>query len=534
VGQGDRQSRTNANILKLLKEARNEIAVPGACSKSSSSYLRLSNHLHKIVSLMTVPLIQNLIHSLREDDREHVQLYAHSVIPLTASCKPETFEYLKEKLLHMTYKVDEIEEVIGHLRSVYPCLGLSCSDIGIHLTEVTPDSQCQDPPALRSLAGYTPMYPVTNFAQLDLDMREIDIMLQMDAFDAAATLYTDGKHASQQLHDGTMSLFHLGSSPQRTMVPEFDAFLRYYDSLYDDPSVYADHIIRTALNGTGYRWTIDQRRVVALKSMQVLVMYFTTLEPLYEALVTCENGDPSGDQWDQAAAFWLGSMEATEANATQSPVGYFYYELAQEHCREFGTCTPDGSNAQVNERLLSLWFSGRGAISSGSCSIARDVISKISKLLLVPVVQGALSSAVHLQASASKKTLDMARADAFVYSRALLPLVASVNPDAAKVIDAQLGFPGPSSSQRTAINVFSAFADVYVGLGIDCVLIGTINGFDACHGGRISKPKKRKWIGLGIMMLLVTLCALALYRRHRKVVKRLPENNPRFLIPETG
>jgi hypothetical protein len=227
-------------------------------------------------------------------------------------------------------------------------------------------------------------------------------------------------------------------------------------------------------------------------------------------------------------------MEATEANATQSPVGYFYYELAQEHCREFGTCTPDGSNAQVNERLLSLWFSGRGAISSGSCSIARDVISKISKLLLVPVVQGALSSAVHLQASASKKTHDMARADAFVYSRALLPLVASVNPDAAKVIDAQLGFPGPSSSQRTAINVFSAFADVYVGLGIDCVLIGTINGFDACHGGRISKPKKRKWIGLGIMMLLVTLCALALYRRHRKVVKRLPENSPRFLIPEMG
>ena len=535
MGKGAAHSRTNTNILNLFNEANNEMSLPGACTgTSSTSYTRLSNYVHKIVSLMTVPLIQKLIHSLRENDRERVKIYSYAVVPLTAGCNPEAFAYLNKQLLQMKYKNSDVDDVINRLRSVYPCLGLSCDDIGIHVTEAaSPDLQCQDPPVLTSLAGYVPTYPVGNFAMLDLDVRHMDILLQMGAFEAAETMYTYGKHGSLPGQEGTMSLYELATSKQRSMVPDFDEFLRYYGSTYENASMYADDIIRAALNGTEYLWTVEQRHVVAIKSIQVLVMYFGALEPLYEAIVTCENGDPSGDQWDQGAALWVGSLKDTESDAAINPKGYFYYDLAQEHCREFGTCEPDGSSSPINDKLLALWFTGRSAISRGGCSTARDVVQKISKLLLVPVVQGVLSSSIHLQRH-SKKTVDVDRAIAFVYSRAVLPLVASVDADVAKLIDSHLGFPAPLSSRRTAEQVFSALAQVYSEMGIDCRLIGTMDGFNACHGGKIPSPAKWIWATLGSLLLLVAVGGGAVYMRHRKVVKRLPENNPRFIIPVTG
>ena len=533
MGKGAAHSRTNTNILNLFNEAKNDMALPGACL-GTTSYLRLSNYVQKIVSLMTVPLVQKLIHNLRENDRERVKIYSYAVVPLTAGCNPEAFAYLNKQLLQMKYKNSDVDEVIIQLRRVYPCLGLSCDDVGTHVTEAsTPDLQCQDPPVLTSLAGYVSTYPVGNFAMLDLDMLQMDKLLEMGAFEAAETIYTYGKHGSLPGQEATMSLHGLATSKQRSMVPDFDEFLRYYGSLYDNASMYADDIIRAALNGTEYQWTVEQRHVVAIKSMQVLVMYFGALEPLYEAIVTCENGDPSGDQWDQGAALWVGSLKDAESDAAYNPKGYFYFDLAQEHCREFGTCEPDGSSSPINDKLLALWFTGRSAISRGSCSTARDVVQKISKLLLVPVLQGALSSSIHLQRH-SKKTVDVDRANAFVYSRALLPLVASVDADVAKLLDSHLGFPAQLSSRGTAEQVFSALAQVYSDMGIDCRLIGTMDGFNACHGGRVPSPVKWIWATLGSLLVLVAIGGGAVYIRHREVVKRLPENNPRFVMPVTG
>lgn len=540
MGLGAAQSRTNTNILMYFNAAKDEMALPGACSENPSSYLRLSNHVHRIVSLMAVPLIQTLVDSLWSNDRDRVEIYSSAFVPLTASCNPETFQYLKEKLLSMTYNVAEIDTIVEQLQSTYPCLGLTCSDVGVHASIAMTGAsslQCQDPQESQSLAAgiYQPFHSVASFAQLDLDMRQMDILLQMEAFNATKTLYTYGRHSPLSLDaDGTVSLFQLASSSQRHLVPEFELFIRYYRNMYEDPSTYADQIIRSALNATsGYQWTPKQRTIIAMKSMQVLVMYFATLEPLYEAVESCLSGDNSGGEelWDQGAAFWIGSLAGGSGpNATQSHGGgYFLLDLAREHCQEFGTCLPDGFNAEINDQLLSLWYAGRGALSN-SCSTARATIAEISNLLLIPILQGALSSAVHLHDEAANN-----RAQAYVYSRALLPFVASVNTDAAKVINQHLGFPGPSSTRHTVDQVFTAFAEVYNDLNIDCTLIGTIDGLNPCDG---AKPMSSiwKWVGiaLGGAIALCAMCACLKFRRKAKVTKRLPENNPRFVFPETG
>ncbi len=533
-----RQSRTNTNILQLFNKAKHKISLPGACSDNPSSYLHLSRIVNKITSLMAVPLIQSLIHNLRNDDRARVKLYAHSVIPLMAGCSPDGFKYLEEKLLNMTYKVAEIDDIIFNIRNSYPCLGLSCSDIGIHTSESNDAKlQCQDPDELSLFAGYKAKYQVNDFAKLDLDVRELDILLSMKAYDAADNLYTYGKH-SNSISDGSLSLFHLATTQDREMVPSYDAFVRYYRNQYDDPSLYADHIIRAALANTGDKqWNDAQRRIIVLKSAQVLIMYFSALQPLYEAAANCGSSedrmlDDFGDLWDQGAAFMIGSIEGTKTNGTHD--GYMLYDLAQEYCKEFGTCLPDKTGVVVNDRLISLLYTGRGALLSNSCGTVRKAVNGISSLLLIPMIQGALSSALKISKSRGAEA-DVHRAEAYVYSRALLPLVAAVDWGASQKIDTFLGFPGPSSTRQTVSEVFLAFAKVYPGMNVDCEMIGTIDGNDPCHGVVYEQGMNQLlWIILGSVLGFCVLCTCVFYLRSRKETRRLPENNPRFIIPETG
>jgi hypothetical protein len=151
------QSRTNTNILRLFNEAKHEILLPGACSESPSTFIRLRRTVDQLVSQMAIPLIQGLINSLRLNDRDRVKLYAHAVIPMIAGCRPSSFIYLKDKLINLNYNVIEVDDIVDRLRGVYHCLGLQCADIGVHDSEKTDElPECEDVEILHSLAGYKP------------------------------------------------------------------------------------------------------------------------------------------------------------------------------------------------------------------------------------------------------------------------------------------------------------------------------------------------------------------------------------------
>lgn len=520
------QSRTNTNILKLVNEAKQEISLPGACSESPSSYLHLTRMTNDILSLMAVPLIQSLIHALREDDTARVQLFAQAVVPLTAGCGPGPFEYLKEKLLTSFNGAVEVEDIINAIRETYPCLGLTCDDIGVHTSEMTDESkQCKDPNTMTSMAGYNPASDVGEFSQLDLDIRQLDILLEMKAYAAAENLYNYGKHTGG-VDVGGLSLFQLASSQERKIVPEYDKFVRYYGKEYADPSLYADHIIRSAFENAGGQWSDEQRRIIVLKSAQVMVMYFGALQYIYNAVSECQaSANGFSDEWDRGAALLIGSLEGTARNGTQN--GYMFYDLMQEHCLAFGTCS-------INEKLISLLYTGRGAAQSNSCSFIRKVADDIAKLLQIPIIQGALHAATFL--SESTDDSDLLRAEGYVYSHAILPLVASADSGASQTIKEYLGFSPPSSPRRTASQVFSAFAEAYPEMNIDCKLIGTINGNDPCNGVEYDDGiSNLVWIIGGSILGVCMLCFCFLIRRRRQEqTSKLPENNPRFMRPVTG
>jgi len=523
INQGG-QSRTNTNILKSFNEAKNEVSLPNACSESKSTYTRLRNIVNRLIPQMTIPIIQGLIHSLRSNNHERVKIYAHAFVPLVAACSPSLFDALKEKLLlSADFNVVDVESIIDLIRKSYSCFGLKCDDIGVHETEISETApKCTDPDMDAHLAGYRPSTDVREYSQLDLDIREMDVLLQMKAYDAVDEIYTYGKHARKS----GISLGQFATSKHRSIVPEYDAFVRYYGQ-----DTYADDIIRTALNTLESTWTDEQRRMVVVKSSQVLVMYFAVLQNAYEAVADCNANrlDPAGsnDAWDRAAALLVGSLEGTKKNGTVE--GYMLYDLAQDYCVEFGTCRDSTSMVDVNEELVSLFYTGRGSSVSNSCRALEKAADEISSLLLIPIIQGALSTSRILSNGENLQT----RAEAYVYSRALAPLIRKRR--AAEDLDQYLGMTAPKDQRHTAKETYSALADAYPAMNVDCEMIGTEqSGYDPCAG--VVYLSNYTWVFVGVtigLILILSLFCFFYIRRRRRRRAMLPENNP-DLIPSTG
>ena len=154
---GTGQTRTNTNILRLFSEAKNELSLPNACSASGTTFNKLSLTINKIISQMTIPLIQGLIQNLRVNDRDRVKVYGTAFVPMVAACNATAFSYLRDKVMNLNYNVVEIDAIIETVRSTYPCLRLQCDDIGVYVSDVTDTAPpCQDPDLLTPLAGYKP------------------------------------------------------------------------------------------------------------------------------------------------------------------------------------------------------------------------------------------------------------------------------------------------------------------------------------------------------------------------------------------
>lgn len=149
------------------------------------------------------------------------------------------------------------------------------------------------------------------------------------------------------------------------------------------------------------------------------------------------------------------------------------------------------------------------------------------------MIQGALLSATKLSQS-NVDDANLLRAEGYVYSQATLPLVNDANQNAAKTIKTYMGMSAPSSTSSTASEVFSAYANVYPEMGVDCELIGVTSGNNACTGVVYDDGASLVWIIVGVVLGLCVCCSGAWYCRSRKKVAKLPENNPKFVASENG
>lgn len=508
------QSTVNIKIISLLNDAKNEISYPGACTTNNDSYKRLRSIAHKIISQMTVPLIQNLIYNLAENDRERVQLYAQAFVPLTAACNPGNFEFLRDKLMVEQYNVVDVDNIIRVIESTYQCLGLSCDDIGVFNDY---GGDCVGTPELNPLAGYIPQTDVRKIAALDLDIQAIQIFMKERAYDAVRDYYTLGRHASitTRIGDEVFSLKDLATTSTRQIVPSFEYFKNYFGAEVDeieDAADYADHMITMALDTDKLSLASpEQRTEIVVKTSQYMVVYMAALEAMYEAIDDCRSNDSqrkanAANEWDKAAAYLIGSLEGTESGGTDR--GLMMYSLANKRCEQFNRCENDGT-AELNSLLIDLLYAGRGETMGSNCDALQKTTKEIEQLLQVPLIQGTLRYAI-----ANEKLLffDKSKdlAEGYVFSHSVLPYVAEVDGDAARVIKRNMDFQFDSEPVRDGTRkVFQAFASAIPKMGADCEAVGTVDGLGGVCGTSSSSPSRRTQLSIATSIVVAAVTIIA-------------------------
>jgi len=507
-------NKANNDILELLVDMKSVLSTPSVCVSDELAYLDLRTLATKVVSKMKVPMIQGLIHYIRNTDEKRGILYANAFVPLTAKCNAGTYEYIKRKLLlneKFSFSKIETDAVIEAIYSTLDCLGLTCADIGKY--KFVDEFNCKDRSNSRPFAEeYIPDTDVHGVARLDIDINELSILMDQGAISAARDLYVYGRHAV--ISDSkTLSLHELATDSNRSKVPEYSVYSAYYKD-----NDYAENLVNSGFTTSKIPGaTKDQRKEIVVKGSQYLVVHLGALTAMHEALSACNNGriTDAMANWDKVAALLIGSMGHTEH-------GVMMHALGKEQCQKFGTCR--GGDARVNEELMPLLFSGKTEITDKSCSALSQSIDDIKSLINVPLVQSALAYA---ETNRKAKNGDGTLASGYVFSRAVLPLIEAGDPQAASVIDKNMDLEGSSNPEE----VYSAFKNTYSLLNVDCAMIGKAE-FDACT----AEPTKSSSAGdhggavVGIMVAVIGAILLFFLFKFKKPSKKGGEQPVEFVI----
>lgn len=349
--------------------------------------------------------------------------------------------------------------------------------------------------------------------------------MRMTAYDATEKIYLYGLHSEGSLSD-------LAINPGRSVVPFFETYATYFGS--DTPA--HDLIERALTNGIGSPLSDIQRRTFVLRFGQVLILQKAALQLIFESAEACQEMDVNDDinehfliqRWDVAAGMLLGSLTRTRNN-WDSTRWYAPFDLAEEYCQEFGTCETSSPNklAHVNERTIELLYAGRGAILSGNnCGAIRGIGEDLQSILWVPIIQATLSASLRLSHSHHTQQ-DVV--EAYVFSRALLPVIGEFDSATATSIAATLSLEGDSKrfDTSTGPSIFIFYSRIYDKIGVDCELIGETEEFNACYISR--NPAKVEdesnltrmqyaIIGLAIAIFFLLIMVCLLRKKRDKIV----------------
>ncbi len=154
---GENVLGVNEYILILFAEAHEMIG--GLSTSNSRGAFELNALFHEATLQMTIPLVQGLLHALMMDDRERVRLYSHAVVPLFSSCDRGDYEYFQRTLMDTSFVATEIQAIVDRVYQLLPCLGLTCSQVGLHQLDMAASYTrpfCSEDSLKKSYHGYQP------------------------------------------------------------------------------------------------------------------------------------------------------------------------------------------------------------------------------------------------------------------------------------------------------------------------------------------------------------------------------------------
>ena len=152
------------------------------------------------------------------------------------------------------------------------------------------------------------------------------------------------------------------------------------------------------------------------------------------------NDDASVHAWDEAVAFYTGSLEGS-AQYGDSSNGKLLHALADKRCQNFQTCTADYDDdpeigySVVNHDVFEQFTIGKDQIkgaytstAADKCDIVIPTMNKISSMILNTFLQGTHRYLWKTRAAQSAKQAG----EFFIFASAILPFVDNVDSECAQ------------------------------------------------------------------------------------------------------
>ena len=310
-------------------------------------------------------------------------------------------------------EVDVLYDVLNTLYGRLACLGLSCGHIGVSNLLAASDAEgatsptCADP-EMEFGSGYPfdDAFDITRHLKIDMDVRTIGILVEMDANEAAYDVYRWGRHMRRIGVDGStgrdvndvdgwveeaddivVALRALAIEPVHelnsagaayasfleensgTFTPGLTEFFSLADAQFHEV---------TMKNGRYFDATPAQRRSIVESTLAFMTAHVHALNRMYEAEESCLSG-ATETTWDQGFASLTGWAEEDEYAH-----GFLMMALAGHLCDKTGNCLSD-----IKSLLVDGLVGGKEMLRGNNCLSAELVIRDTEKLILTLLVDAA-------------------------------------------------------------------------------------------------------------------------------------------------
>lgn len=332
-----------------------------------------------------------------------------------------------------------------------------------------------------TMRGYKFETDVSQHARIDLDQWEMENTTDAAQWSPATSIYKNGKNSMKKQVRRTLAGFSTEADSKMAKEGYFRLYKAYWGS-----GTYADDFVTSGLDGSG-RITGKPpkfRAEIANKGSQYQNVWMYVIHEMEDAIDDCkrnaprDNDDPAVEAWDEAWAFYTGSLLAGNSSAGD---GKLLYTLAHLRCNNFGTCdatNPASVIAPVNEEVVKLFNQGQSQMNRRSCDDAVETKNKIVRLMTVPLMQGTIRY-VYAAKTDPVEGDERAKshAEGWAFSAAMLPLVNYCDRSVADMLRKNF-LPENEPMTDDPADVVRKLSSVYRCLGFSCEDVGKLNRED--------------------------------------------------------
>lgn len=351
------------------------------------------------------------------------------------------------------------------------------------------------------IVGYSSTSAVDEHSYIDLDLKSLLDTTAVQNWTGALNVYLNGENSHKSSSMRTLAKFSTDAAGKMAAQPMFNKYFSYYDAQPDFTGAkYAHEWVVHAINGTGpFAGASDvARKELANKGAAYMSVWMYVIHEMEDAIGDCRRGeiednDAGVKAWDEAIAFYAGSLEGGTTGGSTS--GTSVYRLAEKRCQNFATCGEAGKLSgsgisSVNQRMLAQFTEGQALIATGQkhdCNMLQVAKEKITQLMTIPLIQGALRYAWKcFQSTNAASSWNKSVAEGAVFSAAVLPQIYACDASAATLIARNQDWSSINNVSFPTMNdgfasVLAAYESVYSCLGVTCADIGQLEEAGGDH-----------------------------------------------------